>query len=625
MVTADHARTVQLWSITDSRHPALLATLPADVQPRAPITLSRDGRTLVTAAAGNSLRLWDVRDPRVPVARGVLTGHTDLVYSTEMTPDGHTLITAGRDHTLRTWDISDPAAPRALAKLGGTMTDQLDVGTLTSDGRTLVTVGGDKRARLWDFADPAHPGLLSTTPHPDLLTWAVFSPDRRTLATASWDSVVRLWDVTDPHAPRPLSSRSAGPGVVWSIAFSPDGRMLATTSDDKQVHLWDVTTPAAPEQLAQLSGSITPLAWVAFTPDGRTVLTAGDDRSVRLHDLAEFGPALRAQTVARTYTPDGRTLITSGSDVRLWAADGTRPPRELGVIEGFPGWITALALSPDGRSLATAALSGGAGGQSVIQRWDITDPARPKLTATVTTKPAYSFAFSPDGRRLAVGYDDGPTEIWDVSDRTRFAAPVTVPSDAGTIWAVVFTPDGRSLITARGGDHPYVRLWDVSGPRPAALSTLTGGTGGFVSLALAADGRTLAAGSSDWNTYLWDIGDLLHPAPLPRLSGQTDKIAALSFAGRTLVTASFGSAWLWDLTDPGSPAVKARLALPDSVNSAVFSPDGHTLATGSRTVQLWETDLDRAAQDVCSVATPRITQAEWDSYLPGVPFAPPCP
>ena len=57
-----------------------------------------------------------------------------------------------------------------------------------------------------------------------------------------------------------------------------------------------------------------------------------------------------------------------------------------------------------------------------------------------------------------------------------------------------------------------------------------------------------------------------------------------------------------------------------------FSPDSHTLATGSddHTARLWDTDPDHIATQVCASAYPRITPAEWSQYLPDLAYQPPC-
>lgn len=64
----------------------------------------------------------------------------------------------------------------------------------------------------------------------------------------------------------------------------------------------------------------------------------------------------------------------------------------------------------------------------------------------------------------------------------------------------------------------------------------------------------------------------------------------------------------------------------DKLYSVAFHRDGRTLATSSHgdTVRLWETDLHRAAAEICELASPAITREQWDLYLPGYEYTPPC-
>jgi hypothetical protein len=65
----------------------------------------------------------------------------------------------------------------------------------------------------------------------------------------------------------------------------------------------------------------------------------------------------------------------------------------------------------------------------------------------------------------------------------------------------------------------------------------------------------------------------------------------------------------------------------DRVYAVRYAPDGHTLAgtVADGTARLWEADPGRAAEKICAVVSPRITEAEWTASLPGLDYAPPCP
>ncbi|MBL7490844.1 hypothetical protein I6A60_24540 [Frankia sp. AgB1.9] len=78
--------------------------------------------------------------------------------------------------------------------------------------------------------------------------------------------------------------------------------------------------------------------------------------------------------------------------------------------------------------------------------------------------------------------------------------------------SVALTADGRTLAT--GSDDGTVRLWDVSDPtRPNPLAQPFTGHGHDVrSVALTADGHTLASSTAQQGVLLWDV-TAPHPAP----------------------------------------------------------------------------------------------------------------
>jgi WD40 repeat protein len=159
---------------------------------------------------------------------------------------------------------------------------------------------------------------------------------------------------------------------------------------------------------------------------------------------------------------------------------------------------TAASYSPDGRTLATGSDNG------TIVLLDLTDPAHPVRTATLTghTGPVTSVAFSPDGRTLATGSNDQTVLLWDVSNPaqpTLRGQPLT--GHTGPVTSVAFSPDGRTLATGSNGQTG--RLWDVSNPaRPVSKIGLFDHTGPVTFLR---DRRTLAVGSDGNTVVVWDL------------------------------------------------------------------------------------------------------------------------
>jgi WD40 repeat protein/transcriptional regulator with XRE-family HTH domain len=380
-----------------------------------------------------------------------------------------------------------------------------------------------------------------------------------------------------------VPARMPGPAAVTeSVELDRTRKLLVSTSGSAPtVQIWDVHDRGRPVRVADTPPARGPLQTVAVSPDGRTLVAGGSKGDVVLVDLADPvhpAPPVSLATgggdvLATAFTPDGATVLAGTADagVRRWSLNGGRPT-ELPALVGPASPAQAVAA---GGGLVAAGFADG-----TVGLWGPAG-ALPSLVVPGGGK-IYAVAFSPDGRTLAAGSADHTVHLWDVTDP---GAPVAAaPLTGATNWvnAVAFGPDGRTL--AAGSSDGDARIYDLATHRTVATLPHPGP----VTAAAFLDVDTLATGEADGVAHLW-------PVRTPVVSTFDDAVFAVGFdaLGDRLVVgpgSKDGTAGLLDVTADGPRELGTRVRDPAFSGSAALTPDGRTLAVGRSdgTVGLWD-------------------------------------
>lgn len=288
-----------------------------------------------------------------PAAR--LTTFSSWVTSLAFSPDDK-LLAIGVKDGVQLVDVETKTVRRDLTTKSG----QVRALAFSNDGGRLL-VGSYQKATLWDVATGKLEQELKG--HRGYVTSVAFSPDGQRIATGCEDEATRIWNLTDSTPVLVLK----GVGLpVNGVAWSPDGRLVAAAIGDDmrptrqgRVIIWDATVGTIQNDFELHTKAAT---GVAFSPDGQYIASSSVDEHVNIYDLANnkalgfFGGHSRP-TNAVVFHPDEETAISiSGGRAvgknELKVFEFTTG-EELATAEAHEAKISALALSHDGRTVAT--------------------------------------------------------------------------------------------------------------------------------------------------------------------------------------------------------------------------------------------------------------------------------
>jgi serine/threonine protein kinase len=280
---------------------------------------------------------------------------------------------------------------------------------------------------------------------------------------------------------------------------------------------------------------------------------------------------------ALAISPDSRLIASGSTDqtIRLWSL---KTGELLHCWEGrarFPqgheGSVTALVFSPNSRVL----ISGSADGR--IKQWDLRNF---QLFCDLAGHGWGISALALSGQEplLVSGSQDGLIQLWDLETETRIANLVQLHQP---VTGLVVDATGQTLWSSSG--KPICH-WNLKNDQ--LLTTLKGHTDTVTAIALSRDGSTLISAGSDKLLKLWNLNT---GQQQKLIAAHRDRICCLAVHPRQPWFASASEDSTIKLWDLWTGRRLASLRQTWSVNAMAFSPKGLLVSGGvDATLQIWQ-------------------------------------
>jgi WD40 repeat protein len=364
------------------------------------------------------------------------------------------------------------------------------------------------------------------------------SRDGSWLASGDHQGLIRLWSTTSRAGLENARVLDGHWGRITQLSFTGDNRWLISGSTDSTVHLWKVGAADGNNAPLRLKNKQGRFASLAASDDGRWLAIAGaghvtNDVFVRLWDLRAEDvlssfidlPTYQGQLCSLAVSRNGDWIATGNEDgaVRLWRISNLTRTVTATDLRMHKEPVRALRFAPDGKSLITAAGSGG--GKGAVQSWSL-DAADASADAVLASdaKGVEQFAMTSDGRWLFTTSDEPALRVRDltaIDPSTAFennGAGRVLDGQTSPVQALAVSANNRWLATA--GTDNTVRLWYIGPHGPTATPiTIRTPRGTITGIAFAGQGDWLATGNDRGNVQLWNlqVDDLIRLANLRML------------------------------------------------------------------------------------------------------------
>lgn len=394
------------------------------------------------------------------------------------------------------------------------------------------------------FIDNSPVGPLPVDVDKEPIAPSVFS----TLFIARADAkAVRVWSIEKTDA------------VAWEIPQLRGAQAMTLDATGSRLLVVDMSGQVALADLRQRAVQYLPIRWQEAESEKMLAPTRVNAPRVESLSLSSDGTRVAISGSAGLQVFDA----ASGKLLQKLNPDGTRALR-------------LLRFSSDGQRLASYE-ERLRNNDRVLRMWDVSTGRSLGEATRGHDKAIGALAFSADGSTLLTAASDTTLRLWDTPLDLPFGR--LLDGAVGRAWGLAYLPDGKTLMSVN--EDGRLRRWNIAQGTLQATSpeSLVRKGENLTSVAVSADGRIVATGSSSGAVRLWQADNL---APLQEVSDAHSAIVyGVGFLeGDRLASGGASTVRLWS-TAGANLAPLSTLQSVRSVTSLVTSPAAGLVAAGS--------------------------------------------
>ena len=341
---------------------------------------------------------------------------------------------------------------------------------------------------------------------------------------------------------------------------------------------------------------------MSYSPDGLRLASASKDGTVKIWELGNGrelityrghaeqidDPSKEANVLkvgGVAFHPQGKVIASvGGTQLHLWEPDTGKKIKVLATIEKSDKPLKCLAFSPDGKSIAV-------GGDDGILRVFETETGKNTFSSAPRNARIERVTYSPNGKLIGIADNLGFAAVYapGVGNGMPMSTGVIDGSSGGECYGIAFTPDNGAIYTC--GKDAKARL--TAGPTPDGTSAgntatrlreFSGHVGSVTDLVVHPDGKFLITGGEDKTVRVWEVTSAKQ---MRSFQGHMTRILAISVRGdgRQIASASEdGAIRLWDLST--SDDHRALTEATEPIWSVAVSADGKRAAAAGADKQI---------------------------------------